>query len=65
MRAGREHDVIGLAEEPLSIIWTPVFMRAYGRAFLDAPGPLDRGQSSHFFITPPDDDATPEAHVFA
>jgi uncharacterized protein (DUF885 family) len=57
----RERDVIGLAEDPLSIIWTPVFMRAYGRAFLDAPGPLDRGQSSHFFITPPDDDATPEA----
>ena len=57
----REHDVIGLAEDPLGIIWTPVFMRAYGRAFLDAPGPLDRGQQSHFFITPPDDDATPEA----
>ena len=57
----RAHDVIGLAEDPLQIIWTPVFMRAYGRAFLDAPGPLDRGQQSHFFITPPDDDATPEA----
>jgi len=57
----RAHDVIGLADEPLSIIWTPMFLRAYGRAFLDAPGPLDRGQSSHFFITPPDADATPEA----
>lgn len=57
----REHDVIGLAEDPLHIIWTPVFMRAYGRAFLDAPGPLDRGQQSHFFITPPDDDASPES----
>lgn len=39
---------------------TPVFLRAYGGAFLDAPGPLDQGQSSHFFITPPDADATPE-----
>jgi uncharacterized protein (DUF885 family) len=57
----REHDVIGLADEPLEIIWTPVFLRAYGRAFLDAPGPLDKGQKSHFFITPPDDDATPES----
>lgn len=57
----RDRDIIGLAEDPLEIIWTPVFMRAYGRAFLDAPGPLDRGQKSHFFITPPDDDATPEA----
>ena len=57
----REQDVIGLAEEPLSIVWTPVFMRAYGRAFLDCPGPLDKGLQSHFFITPPDDDATPES----
>jgi uncharacterized protein (DUF885 family) len=57
----QEREVIGLAEEPLRVVWTPVFMRAYGRAFLDAPGPLDRGQASHFFITPPDDDATPEA----
>jgi uncharacterized protein (DUF885 family) len=57
----REHDIIGLADEPLEIIWTPVFLRAYGRAFLDAPGPLDKGQKSHFFITPPDADASPEA----
>jgi len=56
----REHDVIGLADDPLRITWTPLFMRAYGRAFLDAPGPLDRGQASHFFITPPDADASPE-----
>ncbi len=32
------------ADEPLKITWTPVFMRAYGRAFLDSPGPLDKGQ---------------------
>lgn len=56
----REHDLITLTDEPLSIIWTPVFMRAYGRAFLDSPGPLDRGQQSHFLITPPADDATPD-----
>ena len=57
----RERDLISLAGEPLSIVWTPVFMRAYGRAFLDSPGPLDSGQQSHFFITPPADDALPEA----
>jgi uncharacterized protein (DUF885 family) len=56
----RDHGIITLAEEPLSIVWTPVFMRAYGRAFLDSPGPLDRGQRSHFLITPPRDDATSE-----
>jgi len=57
----RDEGIIGLTDEPLSIIWTPVFMRAYGRAFLDSPGPLDKGLQSHFFITPPEDDATPES----
>lgn len=57
----RERGLITLAQEPLSIVWTPMFMRAYGLAFLDSPGPLDRGQRSQFFITPPADDATPEA----
>ena len=57
----RANDVIGLAEEPLKLTWTPVFMRAYGRAFLDAPGPLDKGLSSHFWITPPDESLGEEA----
>ncbi len=56
----REHDIIGLPDEPLKVTWTPVFMRAYGRAFLDSPGVLDKGQSAYFWITPPDDDAKPE-----
>ena len=45
----------------MAITWTPAFLRAYGRAFLDAPGPLDRGQRSHFWITPPDESSGPEA----
>jgi uncharacterized protein (DUF885 family) len=57
----RDHEVITLPEEPLSITWTPEFMRAYGRAFLDSPGPLDRGLDSHFWITPPDEALGPEA----
>jgi uncharacterized protein (DUF885 family) len=57
----RQRDVIGLPDEPLKITWTPVFMRAYGRAFLDSPGPLDKGLASHFWITPPDDSSGPEA----
>jgi uncharacterized protein (DUF885 family) len=57
----RERGLITLADEPLKVVWTPRFMRAYGRAFLDSPGPLDRGQSSHFFITPPDEALGPEA----
>lgn len=57
----RENDVVGLTDEPLKITWTPVFMRAYGRAFLDSPGVLDKGQSSHFWITPPNEEDGPEA----
>ena len=54
------HDLIGLASEPLEIRWTPVFLRAFGGAMLDSPGPLDQGQKSFFSITPIPEDWTPE-----
>jgi uncharacterized protein (DUF885 family) len=54
----REIDLIGLAEEPLDIRWTPVFLRAFGGAMLDSPGPLDKGQKAFFSITPIPDDWT-------
>jgi uncharacterized protein (DUF885 family) len=57
----RDRDLIGLGDEPMQITWTPVFMRAYGRAFLSSPGPLDKGLSSYFWITPPDESLGPEA----
>jgi uncharacterized protein (DUF885 family) len=57
----REHAVITLPDEPLTITWTPAFLRAHARAFLDSPGPLDRGQRSHFWITPPDESLGPQA----
>ncbi|HEX5823914.1 MAG TPA: DUF885 family protein, partial [Candidatus Limnocylindrales bacterium] len=56
----REIDLVGLAEEPLEIGWTPVFLRAFGGAMLSSPGPLDRGQKAIFSITPIPDDWTPE-----
>ena len=52
----RERDVIGLVDEPLVIDWTPEFLRSFGGAMLDAPGPLDHGQKSLFSITPVPDD---------
>ena len=55
------NNVIGLPEEPLQVTWTPVFMRAYGRAFLQSPGVLDKGLPSYFWITPPDPNLGPEA----
>ena len=56
----RERDVVALAEEPLAIEWTPVFLRAFGGAMLSSPGPLDRGLRSYFYVTPTPDDWTPE-----
>jgi uncharacterized protein (DUF885 family) len=56
----RERDVIGLTDEPLDIRWTPLFLRSFGGAMLDAPGPLDKGQKSFFSITPIPDDWSPE-----
>ncbi|MEK6190942.1 MAG: DUF885 domain-containing protein [Chloroflexota bacterium] len=56
----REIGLIGLADEPLEIMWTPEFMRSFGGAMLIPPGPLDRGLSSFFAITPMPDDWTDE-----
>jgi uncharacterized protein (DUF885 family) len=55
-----ERDLIGLAEEPLVIQWTPVFLRAFGGAMLSSPGPLDKGQKAFFAITPMPEEWTEE-----
>jgi uncharacterized protein (DUF885 family) len=52
----RERDLVGLADEPLDIIWTPPFLRAFAGAMLIPPGPLDKGLKSFFAITPSHDD---------
>jgi hypothetical protein len=56
----REQGVIGLVDEPLQIDWTPEFLRSFGGAMLDSPGPLDIGQRSFFSITPVRDEWTPD-----
>ena len=56
----RAQDLIGLADEPMDIRWTPVFLRAFGGAMLIAPGPLDKGLTTFFAITPMPDDWPPE-----
>ena len=55
-----ERDLVGLADEPLEIRWTPVFLRSFGGAMLSSPGPLDKGQKAFFAITPMPDDWTEE-----
>ncbi len=56
----RRNQMIGLPREPLELTWTPTYMRAFGGAFLDPPGPLEKGQKSLFWITPPGDDWPPD-----
>ena len=56
----RDHDLIGLSDQPLDIRWTPVFLRAFGGAMLISPGPLDKGLTSFFAITPMPDDWSDE-----
>ena len=56
----RERELLEPPDEPLEIIWTPLFLRSLAGAYLDSPGPLDTGQKSFFGITPPPDDATTE-----
>lgn len=48
----REQGVIGLADEPFEIDWTPVFLRGWAQAMLTSPGPFDVGQKAYFHITP-------------
>ena len=56
----REHDIIGLADEPLEIRWTPLYLRTFGGAMLDSPGPFDAGQKAFFSVTPVDAEWPPE-----
>jgi uncharacterized protein (DUF885 family) len=56
----KARDLITLADEPLEIQWTPIFLRASGGAMLTSPGPLDKGQKAFFAITPMPDDWSDE-----
>jgi uncharacterized protein (DUF885 family) len=56
----RERNIIGMADEPLVVQWTPAFLRSFGGAMLISPGPLDKGQKAFFAITPMPDDWTDE-----
>ncbi len=56
----RASDLLGLADAPLEIRWTPVFLRAFGGAMLSSPGPLEKSQKAFFAITPIPEEWTPE-----
>ena len=56
----RERDLVGLTDEPLEIRWTPVYLRTFGGAMLDSPGPFDSSQKAFFSVTPVDEDWPPD-----
>jgi uncharacterized protein (DUF885 family) len=56
----RDRSVIGLADEPLQIQWTPRFLRNFAGAMLHSPGPFDRGQKAFYSVTPPNEAWPPE-----
>jgi uncharacterized protein (DUF885 family) len=56
----RSRDLITVPDEPLEIEWTPPFLREFAGAMLDSPGPLDKGQKTFYFMTPPPEDWGPE-----
>jgi uncharacterized protein (DUF885 family) len=61
----RDRNVIRLADEPLEIRWTPVFLRAFAGAMFHSPGPLESGQKAFFSVTPiPDDWSADEAESY-
>ena len=56
----KRRNLIDVPDEPLEIEWTPPFLREFAGAMLDSPGPLDKGQKTFYFMTPPPDDWTAE-----
>ena len=56
----RDSDLIGLAEEPLEIRWTPAYMRTFAGAMLESPGPFEAGQKAFFSVTPVDEAWPPD-----
>ena len=54
-----KRDLITVPDEPLEIEWTPPFLREFAGAMLDSPGPLDKGQKTFYFVTPPPEEWGP------
>ena len=60
-RSAASTRVIGLVDEPLDIDWTPEFLRSFGGAMLDSPGPLDQARRRSSRSRPVPDDWPPSS----
>ena len=48
----REKNLVRVPEEPIEIIVMPEFQRGIAVAYLDPPGPLDKGQKTFYAVAP-------------
>ncbi|MGB5720250.1 MAG: DUF885 domain-containing protein [Woeseiaceae bacterium] len=55
-----EHNIVTMPDEPVEIIVMPEFQRGVTVAYLDPPGPLDKGQPAFYAVAPLPDDWTDE-----
>ncbi|WP_374654773.1 DUF885 domain-containing protein [Phenylobacterium sp.] len=54
----RAKGLVTVPQEPVKVILTPEFQRGVAVAYCDPPGPLDKGQSTFYKISPIPDDWT-------
>jgi uncharacterized protein (DUF885 family) len=47
-----ERNLVTMPEDPVDIIIMPEFQRGVAVAYLDAPGPLDKGQAAFYAVAP-------------
>jgi uncharacterized protein (DUF885 family) len=55
-----EHNIVTMPAEPVEIIVMPEFQRGVSVAYLDPPGPLDKGQKAFYAVAPLPGDWTDE-----
>ena len=55
-----ENNIVTMPDDPVEIIIMPEFQRGIALAYLDPPGPLDKGQKSFYAVAPLPDDWTDE-----
>ena len=60
-----EHNIVTMPAEPVEIIVMPEFQRGVSVAYLDPPGPLDKGQKAFYAVAPlPTDWTDAQVHSF-
>ena len=47
-----EHNIVTVPDDPVEIIIMPEFQRGVSVAYLDQPGPLDKGQAAFYAVAP-------------